>query len=130
MAKMLNLDTDSTSDHVRIQLNISYSSGLLKEQDKQSIDSHGFKQKVHWSRSSQEQINEKFVAPLLTSLFSFDHDDSNDVSKSTDNIEKVIVDCSLPLVTHRANRRRHGKRMMYAKLPNDVGCSFLFQKYF
>ena len=53
---------------------------------------------MHWSRFSQEEINEKFVAPLLTSLASFDHDDSNDVSKSTDKITKLIVDCSLPLV--------------------------------
>ena len=47
MAKTLDLDIDNTSDHVPIQLNISYSSGLLKEQDKQSIDSHGFEQEVH-----------------------------------------------------------------------------------
>ena len=120
ISKTFDLDTDNTSDHLPIQLNISYSSRLLKEQVKQSIDSHKFKQKVHWSRFSQEEINEKFVAPLLTSLASFDHDDSNNVSKSTDKITKLIVDCSLPLVTHRANRRRHGKRGIYAKLPDDV----------
>ena len=93
---------------------------LLKEQDIQSFDGHGFKQKVHWSRFSQEEINEKVVVPLLTSLASFDHDDSIDVSKSTDKITKLIVDCSLPLVTHRVNPRRHGKRAIYAKLPDDV----------
>ena len=75
---------------------------------------------MHWSRFSQEEIKEKFVAPLLTSLASFDHDDSNDVSKSTDKVTKLIVDRSLQLVTHRANRRRHGKRATYAKLPDDV----------
>ena len=78
------------------------------------------KQKVHWSRFSPEEINGKFVAPLLTSLGSVDHDDLNDVSKSTDKITKLIVDCSLPLVTPRINRRRHGKRVIYAKLPDDV----------
>ena len=71
LVKMFHPDIDNISDHVPIQLNISYLSRLLKEQDKQSIDSHGFKQKVHWSRFSQEEINEKFVAPLLTSLASF-----------------------------------------------------------
>ena len=120
MAKTFDLDIDNNSDHVPILLNVSYSNGMLKEQDKQSIDSHGFKQKVHWSRFSQEEINEKFVAPLLTSLASCDHDDLNDVSKSTDKIVKLIVDCSLPLVTHKANRRRHGKRVIHAKLPDDV----------
>ena len=75
---------------------------------------------MHWSRFSQEEINGKFVAPLLTSLASFDHDDLNDVSKSTDKITQLIVDCSLPLVTSTANRKRHGKRTTYAKLPDDV----------
>ena len=35
-------------------------------------------------------------------------------------ITKLIVDCSLPLVTPRVNRRRYGKRAIYAKLPGDV----------
>ena len=30
------------------------------------------------------------------------------------------MDCSLPLVTHRVNPRRHGKQAIYAKLPDDV----------
>ena len=75
MVKMLDLEIDNTSDHVPISLNVSYSSRLLNEHDNQSIDSHGFKQKVHWSRFSQEEINGKFVAPLLTSLASVDHSD-------------------------------------------------------
>ena len=106
-----------------IQLNVSYSSRLLNEQDNQSIDSHGFKQIVHWSRFSQEEINRKFVAPVLTSLASVDHGDLNDVSRSTDKITKPIVNCSLPLVTPGVNRRRHGKRAIYAKLPDDVKAS-------
>ena len=114
MVKAFDLEFDNTSDHVAIQLNVSYSSRLLNEQDNQSTDSHGFKQKVYWCRFSQEQINEKFVAPLLSSLASVDHGDLNDVSRSTDKITKLIVDCSLPLVTPRVNRRRHGKRAIYA----------------
>ena len=70
MLKTFDLDIDNTSDLVPIQLNISYSSGLLKEQDRQSINSHRFKKKVHWSGFSQEEINEKFIAPLITSLAS------------------------------------------------------------
>ena len=120
MVKTFDLEIDNTSDHVPIQLNVSYSSRLLYEHDKQSIDSHGFKQKVHWSRFSQEEINGKFVAPLLTSLASVDHGDLNDVLRSTDKITKLIVDCSLPLVTPRVNRSRHGKRAICAKLPDDV----------
>ena len=38
------------------------------------IDSHVFKQKVHWSRFSQEEINGTFVAPLLTNLASAHQD--------------------------------------------------------
>ena len=64
MVKTFDLEIDNTSDHVPIQLNVSYSSRLLNEQDNQSIDSHAFKQKVHWSRFSQEEINGKFVAPF------------------------------------------------------------------
>ena len=48
------------------------------------------------------------------------HGDLNDISRSTDKITKLIVNCSLPLVTPRVNRRRHGKRAIYAKLPDDV----------
>ena len=107
MVKTFDLEIDHTSDHVPIQLNVSYSSRLLNEQDNQSIDSHGFKQKVHWSRFSQEEINGKFVAPLLTSLASVDHGDLKDVSRSIDKITKLIVDCSLPIVTPRVNRRHH-----------------------
>ena len=71
---------------------------------------------MHWSRFLQEE----FVAPLLTSLASVDHGDLNDVSRSTDKITRLTVDCSLPLVTSRLNRRCHGKRAMYTKLPDDV----------
>ena len=120
MVKTFDLEFHSTSDHVPIQLNVSYLSRLLNEQDNQSTDSHGFKQKVYWPRFSQEEINEKFVAPLLTSLASVDHGDLNDISRSTDKITKLIVDCSLPLVTPRVNRRRDGKRAIYTKLPDDV----------
>ena len=120
MVKTFVVEFDNTPDHVPIQLNVSYSSRLLNEQDNQSTDSHGFKQKVYWSRFSQEEINEKFVAPLLTSLASVDHGDLNDVSRSTDKIMKLIVDCSLPLVTPRVNRRRHGKRAIFAELPDHV----------
>ena len=42
------------------------------------------------------------------------------VSRSTDKITKLMVDCSLPLVTPRVNRRRHGKWVIYAKLPDGV----------
>ena len=59
------------------------------------INKVGFKQKVNWSRFSQEEINGKYVAPLLTSLASFDRDDSNDVSKSTDKIANLIFNCGL-----------------------------------
>ena len=120
MVKTFDLEIDNTSDHVPIQLNVSYSSRLLNEHDNQSIDSHGFEQKVHCSRFSQEEINGKFVALLLTSLASVDHGDLNDVSRSTDKITKLIVDCTLPLVTPRVNRRGYGKRAIYAKLPDDV----------
>ena len=91
LVKAFDLDINNTSDHVPVQLNVSYSSRLLKEHDKRSIHSHGFKQKVHWSRFSQEEINGKFVAPLLTSSASFDHDDLNDVSKSIDKMTRLIV---------------------------------------
>ena len=130
MVKTFDLEFDNTSDHVHIQLNVSYSSRLLNEQDNQSADSHGLKQKVYWSRFSQEEINEKFVAPLLTSLASVNHGDLNDVSRSTDKITNLIVDCSLPLVTPRVNRRRHGKLAIYAKLPSDVKAARLLQKCF
>ena len=73
MVKTFHLEIDNTSDHVPIQLNVSYSSRLLNEHDNQSTDSHGFRQKVHWF--SQEEINGKFVAPLLTSLASVDRGD-------------------------------------------------------
>ena len=65
-------------------------------------------------------MKEKFVAPLLTRLASFNHDDLNYVSKFTVKITKLIVDCSLPLVIPRVNRKRHGKRVIYAKLPDGV----------
>ena len=119
MVKTFDLEIDNTSDHVPVQLNVSYLSRLLNEQDNRSID-YGFKQKTHWSRFSQEEINGEFVAPLLTSLARVDHGDINDVSRSTDKITKLIVDCSLPLVTPRVNRRCHGKWAIYAKLPDDV----------
>ena len=122
------MEIDNTSDHVPIQLNVSYSSRLPNEHDNQSIDSQGFKQEVHWSRFLQGEINGKFVAPLLTSLASVDHGDLNDVSRSTDKITKLIVDCSLPLVTPRVNRTLHGKQEIYVKLPHDVKASRVCSK--
>ena len=74
---------------------------------------------MYWCRFSQEEINGKFDAPL-TSLASVDLGDLNNVSRSTDKITKLIVDCSLPLVTPWVNRRRDGKQATYAKLPDDV----------
>ena len=67
MVKTFDLETGNTSDHVHIQLNVSYSSRLLNKHDNQSTDCQGFKQKVHWYRFSREEINGKFVAQLLTS---------------------------------------------------------------
>ena len=120
MVKTFDPEFDNTSDHVFIQLNVSYSSRLLNEQDNQSIDSHRFKQKVYWSRFSLEEINGKVVAPLLTSLASVDIGDLNDVTRSTDKITNLNVDCSLRLITPMVNHRRHGKRAIYATLPDDV----------
>ena len=60
------------------------------------------------------------MAPLLTSLANFDHDGLNDVSKSTDKITKLIVNCSLSLVPPGINHKCHGKQALYAKLPDDV----------
>ena len=109
IVKTFDPEFDNTSDHVLIQLNVSYSSRLLNEQDNQSIDSQGFKQKVYWSRFSLEEINGKIVAPLLTSLASVDLGDLNDVTRSTDKITNLNVDCSLRLVTPRVRHLQHAR---------------------
>ena len=65
MSKTFDFDADNTSDHQPIILKLDYITQLLNDQP---VVIPVRKQKVHWSKFSQEAINTNYVDPLLFDL--------------------------------------------------------------
>ena len=68
LAKTFNDDVDNTSDHLPIQLKLSYTvSDSVSTCDEDSKDSRS-KLEIHWSKFPSETMNRMYKSPLLFDL--------------------------------------------------------------
>ena len=103
MSKTFDFDADNTSDHQPIILNLDYITQLSNDQP---VVIPVRKQKVHWSKFSQEAINTNYVDPLLFDLSTLVWPETSDLNESVEFISGLLLKNSLPLAAPRSSRRK------------------------
>ena len=120
MSKTFGFDADNTSDHQPIILKLDYKTQLSNDQP---VVIPVRKQKVHWSKFSQEAINTIYVDPLLFDLSTIVWPETSDLNELVEFISDLLLKNSLPLAaprSSRSSRRKKRKFGVYASLPYDV----------
>ena len=117
MSKTFDFDVDNTSDHQPIILKLDYITQLSNDQP---VVIPVRKQKVHWSKFSQEAINTNYVDPLLFDLSTLVWPETPDLNESVESISDLLLKNSLPLAAPCSSRRKKRKFGVYASLPYDV----------
>ena len=117
MSKTFDFDAGNTSDHQPIILKLDYITQLSNDQP---VVIPVRKQKVHWSKFSQEAINTNYVDPLLFDLSTLVWPETSDLNESVEFISDLLLKNSLPLAAPRSSRRKKRKFGVYASLPYDV----------
>ena len=133
-ARTFEDDPDNTSDHLPIQMTLNFTV------NDSSASYHGDSQcskkkcKIFWSKFSLEDINSKYVTPLLFDLEKGDIDPT-DSEKAVEKISKLLIECSAPLtVSHGKTIKKKNKRNVYVRLPDDVKtarshCTIAFESW-
>ena len=120
MSRTFDFDADNTSDHQPIILKLDYITQLSNDQP---VVIPVRKQKVHWSKFSQEAINTNYVDPLLFDLSTLVWPEASDLNELVEFISDLLLKNSLPLAaprSSRSSRRKKRKFGVYASLPYDV----------
>ena len=117
VSKTFDFDADNTSDHQPIILKLDYITQLSNDQP---VVIPVRKQKVHWSKFSQEAINTNYVDPLLFDLSTLVWPETSDLNQSVEFISDLLLKNSLSLAAPRSSRRKKRKFGVYASLPYDV----------
>ena len=117
MSKTFDFDADNTSDHQPIILKLDY---ITQPSNDQPVVIPVRKQKVHWSKFSQEATDTNYVDPLLFDLSTLVWPETSDLNESVEFISDLLLKNSLPLAAPRSSRRRKRKFGVYASLPYDV----------
>ena len=94
MSKTFDFDADNTSDHQPIILKLDYITQLSNDQP---VVIPVRKQKVHWSKFSQEAINTNYVDPLLFDLSTPVWPETSDLNELVEFIGDLLLKHSLPL---------------------------------
>ena len=81
MSKTFDFDADNTSDHQPIILKLDYITQLSNDQP---VVIPVRKQKVHWSKFSQEAINTNYVDRLLFDLSTLVWPETSDLNESVE----------------------------------------------
>ena len=89
MSKTFDFDADNTSDHQPIILKLDYITQLSNDQPVVILVR---KQKVHWSKFSQEAINTSYVDPLVWP-------ETSDLNELVEFISDLLLKNSLPLAS-------------------------------
>ena len=113
MSKTFDFDADNTSDHQPIILKLDYITQLSNDQP---VVIPVRKQKVHWSKFSQEAINTNYVDPLLFDLSTLVWPETSDLNELVEFISGLLLKNSLPLAGPRSSRRKKRKFGVYASL--------------
>ena len=112
---------DNTSDHLLIEVCLSYPNKSVNNSPEDNIDISESKPKVRWYKFSPDDINEKYSIPLLRDLQHL----FLDVFDTTEN---VVTECNnLPQIHSSAlvskptlKHKNMNKSTVYVKLPSDV----------
>ena len=94
MSKTFDFDADNTSDHQPIILKLDYITQLSNDQP---VVIPVRKQKVHWSKFSQEAINSNYVDPLLFDLSTLVWPETSDLNELVEFVCDLLLKNSLPL---------------------------------
>ena len=94
MSKTFDFNADNTSDHQPIILKLDYITQLSNDQP---VVIPVRKQKVHWSKFSQEAINTNYVDPLLFDLSTLVWPETSDLNELVEFISDLLLKNSLPL---------------------------------
>ena len=113
MSKTFDFDADNTSEHQPIILKLDYKTQLSNDQPA-VIPVR--KQKVHWSKFSQEAINTNYVDPLLFDLSTLVWPETSDLNELVEFISDLLLKNSLALAASRSSRRKKRKFGVYAYL--------------
>ena len=110
----------NTSDHQLIILKLDYKTQLSNDQP---VVIPVRKQKVHWSKFSQEAINTIYVDPLLFYLSTLVWPETSDLNELVEFISDLLLKKLSSLAaprSSRSSRRKKRKFGVYASLPYDV----------
>ena len=116
MSKTFDFDADNTSDYQPIILKLDYITQLSNDQP---VVIPVRKQKVHWSKFSQEAINSNYVDPLLFDLSTLVWPETSDLNVLVKFISDLLLKNYFPLAAPRSRRKKR-KFGVYASLPYDV----------
>ena len=117
MSKTFDFDADNTSDHQPIILKLDY---ITQHSNDQPVVIPVRKQKVHWSKFSQEAINTNYVDPLLFDLSTLVWPETSDLNVLVEFISDLLLKNSLPLAAPSSSCSKKRKFGVYASLPYDV----------
>ena len=117
MSKTFDFDADNTSDHQPIILKLDY---IMQLSNDQPVVIPVRKQKVHWSKFSQEAINTNDVDPLLFDLSTLVWLETSHLNESVESISDLLLKNSFPLAAPHSSHRKKRKFGVYASLPYDV----------
>ena len=95
MSKTFDFDADNTSDHQPIILKLDYKTQLSNDQP---VVIPVRKQKVHWSKFSQEAVNTIYVDPLLFDLSTLVWPETSDLSELVEFISDLDLKTLFPLL--------------------------------
>ena len=131
-AKTFDPHVDNTSDHLPIEVCLSYPDKSVDNATENNIDISESKPKVRWYKFSSDEVNEKYSIPLLRDLQHLFLD-------SFDTTENAVTECHNLLQVHSfalvskptPKRKNKNKNTVYVKLPSDVqaarhGCKGAF----
>ena len=111
-AKTFDLSVENTSDHLPIMIKLNHSkipdcAKILKEK---YLTGSRSKTKILWSKFSHEEIDEKYVTPLLADLSEFDMCDFVNSKAAANKILQLLIDNSLSLVPSVLSRNKNTAR--------------------
>ena len=110
---------DNTSDHLPIEVCLSYPNKSVNNAPEDNIDISESKPTVHWYKFSPDEVSEKYSIPLLLLHLSLD---------LFDTAENAVTECYNLLQVHSfalfskptVKRKNKNKNTVYVKLPSDV----------
>ena len=113
---------DNTSDHLPIEVCLSYPEKSVNNLREENIDISESKPKVRWYKFSPDIVNEKYSVPLLRDLQHLFLDMFDTAENAVTECYKLLQVHSFTLVSEPTlkHKNKNKKNTVYVKLPSDV----------